>query len=225
VIVGSAAKGAKLTVQNGTWTGTTPITFAYQWERCDVKTLACTAIARATAATYTPAAADVGKRLRVLVTASNTAGSTTATSNLTTTIAAKATAPRGRKLTGTSRADRLIGTAGNDVIHGRGGNDLIDGRAGNDKLYGDGGNDTIVGGPGRDSIFGGAGNDTINAADGERDVIDCGAGTDTVVADAIDVVRNCEHVTRKHAAVATEQAKRKPKLVAPVHALREPKAV
>jgi WD40 repeat protein len=224
-IAGTAAKGAKLTVTAGTWTGTAPITFAYQWERCDVKTLACTAIAHATVATYAPVAADVGKRLRVLVTATNTAGSATATSNLTKIVAAKAAAPRGRKLTGTSRPNRLIGTAGNDVIHGLGGNDRIDGRAGNDVLYGDGGNDTIVGGAGRDTIFGGAGNDTIDAADGERDVIDCGAGTDTVVADAIDVVRNCEHVTRKHAAAATRKARRKPKLVAPVHAVREAKAV
>src|SRR5439155_21827046 len=202
-----------------------PIAFGYQWERCEAKTLVCTPIAHATVATYVPVAADVGKRLRVLVTATDAAGRATAPSNLTATVAAKAAAVRGRKLTGTSKPNRLVGTAGNDVIHGLGGNDRIEGRAGDDALYGDGGNDTIVGGAGRDTISGGAGNDTIDAADGERDVIDCGAGTDTVVADAIDVVRNCEHVTRKHAAAATAKAKRKPRLVTPVNVVRQTNAV
>jgi hypothetical protein len=32
------------------------------------------------------------------------------------------------------------------------------------------------------------------AADGERDVIDCGPGSDRAVVDAIDVVVNCESV-------------------------------
>ena len=91
-IAGTAAKGAKLTVKAGTWTGAAPIAFGYQWERCEAKTLVCTPIAHATVATYVPVAADVGKRLRVLVTATNAAGSATATSNLTATVAAKAAA-------------------------------------------------------------------------------------------------------------------------------------
>jgi hypothetical protein len=41
------------------------------------------------------------------------------------------------------------------------------------------------------------GNDTIDARDGEIDSVICGAGADTVTADAIDVVSpDCETVTR-----------------------------
>jgi hypothetical protein len=35
----------------------------------------------------------------------------------------------------------------------------------------------------------------VNAADGERDVIDCGTGNDHAVVDKVDVVHNCELVT------------------------------
>jgi hypothetical protein len=41
-------------------------------------------------------------------------------------------------------------------------------------------------------------NDKIFAADGERDVIDCGEGSDRLSADQLDLVRrNCEAVTRQ----------------------------
>jgi Ca2+-binding RTX toxin-like protein len=52
----------------------------------------------------------------------------------------------------------------------------------------------IFGGSGADYLDGGPGSDTIDAADGERDVVDCGAGRDRVVADPFDVVRHCEVV-------------------------------
>jgi hypothetical protein len=193
-IAGTAAKGAKLTAKTGTWSGT-PKSYSYLWQRCVAKTLVCTSIVTATKANYTPVAADVGKRLRVAVTAVNPAGSGFALSAPTAVV--KASMPRGVTRNGTAGANTMKGTVRNDVLHGRGGNDRIDGRAGNDRLYGDAGNDTITGGAGRDWILGGAGNDTVNAADGQVDVIDCGAGNDTVVADKGDVVRNCEHVTRR----------------------------
>jgi hypothetical protein len=41
------------------------------------------------------------------------------------------------------------------------------------------------------------GNDVINARDGQLDGIDCGAGEDRVVADAVDVIApNCEQVDK-----------------------------
>ena len=44
-INGDPRDGVSLTVSNGTWTGTQPITFTYQWNRCDQTGAACGAIA------------------------------------------------------------------------------------------------------------------------------------------------------------------------------------
>jgi Ca2+-binding RTX toxin-like protein len=192
---GVLARGQTLRATSGGWSGSTPMTFAYQWQRCPATGSACTSIASATRTTYALAAGDVGKRVRLMVTASNTAGSAQAFSAISKPVAAKAPAS-GKKINGTAKADRLTGTAGADTIHGRGGNDHIKGGAGADKLYGDAGKDTINAGAGTDSVFGGSGGDTIQARDGERDVIDCGAGRDTVVADKTDVVKGCETVKR-----------------------------
>jgi len=80
-ISGSARVGRQLTADEGTWTGSQPMTFTYQWLRCSSTALAsCSPVAGATSKTYTVTAADVGFRLRVSVTATNAAGSATATS-------------------------------------------------------------------------------------------------------------------------------------------------
>ena len=57
-----------------------PTGYAYEWRRCDPTGAGCVAIAGASGSSYTLAAADVGSTLRVAVTASNAAGSTTAVS-------------------------------------------------------------------------------------------------------------------------------------------------
>ena len=74
VIDGAVAPGATLTATTGTWTGT-PTSFAYQWRRCSPATGACVDVAEETAETYTLTAADSGSLLRVLVVATNAAGS------------------------------------------------------------------------------------------------------------------------------------------------------
>jgi Tol biopolymer transport system component len=80
---------------------------------------------------------------------------------------------------GSSRADRIRGGSGADVLCGLGGNDVI------------------TGGDGRDRIFGQGGNDRIDTRDGIFDVIGCGEGRDTVVADGADLVGvDCERVSR-----------------------------
>jgi hypothetical protein len=71
-IAGPHTYGKEETANRGTWTGTEPISYAYQWERCEAE---CKAISGATASTYVVAEADIGKTLRVKVTATNSAGS------------------------------------------------------------------------------------------------------------------------------------------------------
>ena len=68
--------GQTLGVSDGSWTGSQPRAMSYQWRRCattDPDT--CTDIALATAPAYTVATEDAAMRLRVRVTASNSAGS------------------------------------------------------------------------------------------------------------------------------------------------------
>ena len=89
-ITGSAAKGQTLVAGTGSWAGTAPISFAFEWWRCDSAGANCTPIAGATNTTYVLATADVGARIRVLVTASNAEGGASALSNATVAITASA---------------------------------------------------------------------------------------------------------------------------------------
>jgi Polysaccharide lyase len=90
-VSGTPQQGQTLSAATGSWSGTTPITYTYQWQRCDSAGNACTAISGATAATYALASADVGSTARVSVTASNSAGSATASSAATAVVTAQAT--------------------------------------------------------------------------------------------------------------------------------------
>jgi hypothetical protein len=85
-ISGTAQQGQALTATTGSWNGTGPITYAYQWRRCDIGGNNCANISGATAQTYTAVAGDVGSTIRVAVTASNSAGSNLATSVQTLTV-------------------------------------------------------------------------------------------------------------------------------------------
>ena len=74
-----------LSVGTGTWLGSPPLTYTYQWRRCDpVGDLAsCTPIPLATKNTYIPTTADIGFSLRVYITATNAAGTSTGFTNHT----------------------------------------------------------------------------------------------------------------------------------------------
>ena len=89
---GSAQVGRTLTVDHGSWYGTTPINYGYQWQRCSSGGV-CTDIGGATTSSYVPVGADVGYRLRATVTARNSVGSASASSNSTAAVVAAATAP------------------------------------------------------------------------------------------------------------------------------------
>jgi hypothetical protein len=77
-ISGAPQQGNSLTVNNGTWTGTTPITYSYKWQDCTSS--ACTNISGATSSSYTLQASEVGDTIDVVVTATNSVSSTSATS-------------------------------------------------------------------------------------------------------------------------------------------------
>jgi len=94
-------------------------------------------------------------------------------------------------------ADTLSGDQGNDDIDSGGGNDNVSAGDGKDTVHSGDGNDTIDGGLGSDAIDAGAGNDHVEVADGMADSVDCGPGSDSIVADQLDQVGDCESVTRK----------------------------
>lgn len=81
-ISGTPTVGEELTATNGAWTGGVR-TFAFAWQRCDDAGANCVAVAGATGRTYGVRAADVGRTLRVEVTARNLAGATSVTSDRT----------------------------------------------------------------------------------------------------------------------------------------------
>jgi hypothetical protein len=81
---GTAAQGETLTADRGTWDAS-DATYAYTWLRCGAGATSVTAGCAeiGTGATYTLAAADVGKTVAVRVTATNAGGSASAASPTT----------------------------------------------------------------------------------------------------------------------------------------------
>ena len=76
VISGAANRvGETFTTTDGTWSGTTPITYTYQWRRGGVD------IGGATNSTYVIVLADMYKSITCVVTGTNIAGNSSATSN------------------------------------------------------------------------------------------------------------------------------------------------
>jgi hypothetical protein len=68
-VSGSAHVDSTLSAGRGAWTGTEPIDYGYQWQRCSAQ--GCVNIAGANDSTYRVTAADGGAKLRVVVSAGN----------------------------------------------------------------------------------------------------------------------------------------------------------
>ncbi len=96
------------------------------------------------------------------------------------------------KLSGGGKRDVFKGTSAGDSLSGLGGRDSLRGGDGSDCLFGGKGNDFLEGGKGKDRLAGGAGGDRISSKDHKRDKVDCGPGDDSVVADPVDSLKNCE---------------------------------
>ena len=77
LVTGSGLVGSTMTAQPGTWVGRQPISFSYAWLRCNNAGGDCVGIAGATGRTYQLTSADVGRKVRVNVTARNAIGAVT----------------------------------------------------------------------------------------------------------------------------------------------------
>jgi hypothetical protein len=80
-VTGSPQQTQTLSASTGSW-GNSPTGYAYRWQSCDGTGAGCTPI-DASGPSYQLHASDVGRTVRVAVTASNDGGSTTATSAAT----------------------------------------------------------------------------------------------------------------------------------------------
>ena len=91
-ISGSAVVGQTLTASSGSWSGSPAPSFSYQWEQCDQSGQSCTAVG-GQVSTYKVQSTDVGFTLEVSVTATNSAGSSSASSLATAVVQDAASAP------------------------------------------------------------------------------------------------------------------------------------
>jgi Ca2+-binding RTX toxin-like protein len=111
---------------------------------------------------------------------------------------------------GSEGDDAIRGGAGGDLLLGDQDDDAISGGGGRDRLYGGSGDDRMRGGPGDDFLLGYLGIDRLSGGRGDDyldvqtigsgsnrgpgDVVTCGPGEDTVVANDRDRISgDCEH--------------------------------
>lgn len=92
VVSGTVQQGRKLSAAAGTWTGSGPIAYSYQWYRCDAAGSHCSSVHGATLATYTLVAADAGRTIGLTVRATDKTGTASAYAGLVGIVAAR-TAP------------------------------------------------------------------------------------------------------------------------------------
>jgi hypothetical protein len=91
--LGAAQAGSTLTADHGTWAGS-PDAFSYQWQRTPIGGGTPVDVIGATGQTYPLGASDVGRRVRLMVVASNASGdSVPAGSALSSTVVAATTSP------------------------------------------------------------------------------------------------------------------------------------
>ncbi len=110
VVSGTVTEGEVLYASQGTWTGGGSVTYTYQWERCNASGEECKDIAGASHEAYTIQSGEAGATIRVLVTATDTAGSAAAYSETTAGIAS-ATSPSNTvsaTVSGTMQQDDIL---------------------------------------------------------------------------------------------------------------------
>jgi hypothetical protein len=110
-ISGTAQIEQTLTAASGNWNGTPPLSYTYQWRRCDSTGAACAAISGATSTTHLLVSADVGHSLRVYITATNSVGSSSASSHATAVVTSAPVNTSAPTISGTAQAGQTL-TAG-----------------------------------------------------------------------------------------------------------------
>jgi hypothetical protein len=118
-VSGQEQAGETLNAASGAWSGSTPMTFAYRWQRCDKNGNSCGTISGATNQSYVVQRNDVGRRLRVSVTASNSDGSANAVSSPTGVIANGAVPDDtvGPVVSGTTKVGSVLSTTNGSWTH------------------------------------------------------------------------------------------------------------
>jgi|1186.fasta_scaffold25821_1 hypothetical protein len=106
-VTGKTEVGQALAAKTGTFSGGIPRKLAFQWQTCDQTGANCTNVSGATSETYGVRSADVGKTIRVEVTASNDYGSDKEVSDRTGQVKA---IPQPVAITTTITASRAITT-------------------------------------------------------------------------------------------------------------------
>jgi HYR domain len=94
VISGTPQGGRTLTTTNGTWEGSPPTSYTYQWEDCNSSGVSCTNIVGATANEYTLTEADLGHTIRVAVVAINASGASAPATSAATAVVEASVAPK-----------------------------------------------------------------------------------------------------------------------------------
>jgi hypothetical protein len=97
-ITGTAQVDETLRASTGAWTGTQPISFTFQWLRCNTSGENCVTLTGFTDETYTVREGDVDRTLRVRVTARNNDGQASRLSASTAAVKAAAGPPGAIKL-------------------------------------------------------------------------------------------------------------------------------
>jgi sugar lactone lactonase YvrE len=87
-VSGAPVDGKELAAVPGTWEGTPPISYGYQWERCGSTGTGCKGLTGQTGTKYVVVSADIGSTLRVKVTATNAGGTLSKSSEVTAVVSA-----------------------------------------------------------------------------------------------------------------------------------------
>jgi PASTA domain len=110
IVSGTAAVGELLQATPGSWAGTLPISFTYQWQRCDAVELTCIDLPGQTGSALQLTDDLAGYRVRVVVTGANAGGSASVVSEPSELIVRPCTVPKLKGKTAAA-ARKAIGRA------------------------------------------------------------------------------------------------------------------